>query len=232
MFAQTISFSAAFMAGLLSFFSPCILPLVPGYFTFITGYSLDELTHGDKAAVRRRVVFSTLFFVLGFSFVFIFGLGILAALLGGVVDQSKEVLRVAGGLLLILLGVHVSGLFRLKFLDVEKRLHMNKRPVHFLGAFLVGMAFGAGWSPCIGPILGGIFALAVNMDTVMKKFLLLFLYSAGLAVPFLIMSFFINYILVFLRRAVRVLKYVNAVAGILLAVLGVLLVTDNLYFYL
>ncbi|MEW6266703.1 MAG: cytochrome c biogenesis protein CcdA [Thermodesulfobacteriota bacterium] len=227
MFVQSVSYSAAFIAGLLSFFSPCIVPLVPAYFTFLTGFSLEELTSAEPGRIRGKVVLSTLAFVLGFSIIFIL-LGASASILGGLAIQYKGPLRVLGGAVIIVLGLHLSGLFRLKFLDVEKRLHLNKKPVHFLGTLLVGMAFAAGWTPCIGPLLGSILAVAAGQDTVGQGVILLAIYSAGLAIPFLIVSLFVHLVLAFVRRGVKYLKYVNAVAGMLLVGLGVLLIADKL----
>jgi cytochrome c-type biogenesis protein len=227
MFGQSVSYSAAFAAGLLSFFSPCILPLVPAYFTFITGYSLEDLTEGDPKKIRGRVVLSTLAFVLGFSVIFIL-LGATASLAGSLMYRYQDALRIAGGVVVIVFGVHVSGLLRLKFLDVEKRLHLNKKPVHALGTFLVGMAFGAGWSPCVGPLLGGILALAATSQTLGQGMVLLTIYSAGVAIPFLLVSAFIHLVLAFVRRANRYLRYVNAAAGLLMVILGLLLVLDQL----
>lgn len=227
MFTPSVSFPAAFLAGLISFASPCILPLIPAYFSFITGYSLDELTESDPKEIRAKVVLSTSAFVLGFSIVFIL-LGASASFLGGLINQHKEIFRIAGGVIVIILGLHISGLLRLNFLNVEKRMHLDRKPVHFLGTLFVGMAFGAGWSPCIGPMLAGILAIAATQETVLKGVLLLTVYSAGLAIPFLILSLFVHMILNFVRRGAAYLKYVNVTAGVLLVIMGLLLITDKL----
>jgi cytochrome c-type biogenesis protein len=217
------------MAGLLSFLSPCVLPLIPAYFTFITGYSLEELTEGGPQGMRFKVILSTVNFILGFSLVFI-TLGATASLLGQGLMQYQHVIRIAGGIIIIVFGLHISGIFRLKFLEFEKRVHMATKPAHFLGTFLVGMAFGAGWSPCVGPFLGSILAIAASEQMVWKGVLLLSIYSAGLAIPFLFISAFIHLILSVVRRGTRMMKYINAVAGALLIVVGVLLVVDKLTF--
>jgi len=230
MLTESISFPAAFIAGLLSFFSPCILPLIPGYFTFITGFSLDRLIHDEHAEIRRKVVLSTLLFVLGFSFVFIL-MGASASYLGGLFYQYRKLIRIAGGILIIVLGIHLTGLIRIPGLDLEKRIQLDKKPVHFFGTILIGMAFGAGWSPCIGPLLGSILIVAGSQETVWQGMLLLGVYSAGLAIPFIIMSAFINYVLVFIKKAGKTMKYINAVAGILLIVMGLFLVTNKLYIF-
>ncbi|UCD33792.1 MAG: sulfite exporter TauE/SafE family protein [Desulfobacterales bacterium] len=230
MLTETISFPAAFIAGLLSFFSPCILPLIPGYFTFITGFSLEKLTQVENTEIRKKVVLSTLLFVLGFSFVFIL-MGASASYLGGLFYQYRKFIRITGGLLIIVLGVHLMGFIRIPVLDMEKRIHLDQKPLHFLGTFIIGMAFGAGWSPCIGPLLGSILIVAGSQETVWQGTVLLGVYSTGLAIPFIIMSVFINFVLVFIKKAVKTMKYINAVAGILLIVMGLFLVTNKLYVF-
>jgi cytochrome c-type biogenesis protein len=227
LFAESISISAAFVAGLLSFFSPCILPLIPAYFTFITGYSLNELTEGDPSQLRAKVVGSTVMFVLGFSLVFIL-FGASASMLGGLVNRYQDVLRIIGGAVIIVLGLHISGVFRIRFLDVEKRMHLSQKPVHALGTLVVGMAFGAGWSPCVGPLLGSILALAASQGTVGQGMLLLAIYSLGLAIPFLVLSLFAHLVLAFVKRGTKVIRYVNITAGILMVIVGVLLIADQL----
>lgn len=226
MLDATITYPAAFAAGLLSFFSPCILPLIPAYFTFITGLSLEELTGGEVGRIRRRVIMATLAFGIGFSLIFIL-LGASASYLGGLATRYHQVVRVAGGLLIIVFGLHLTGLMRLSFLEVEKRVHLREKPAHFVGTVLVGMAFGAGWSPCIGPMLGSILILAGSEESVLEGIALLTVYSAGLWIPFLLMSAFINLILVFLQKARRVLQFVNVAAGTLLIALGIALVLDR-----
>lgn len=226
---ETVSYSFAFLEGLLSFFSPCILPLIPAYFTFITGYSLEQLTSEHDPKVRGKVILSTLAYVSGFSFVFIL-LGASASFLGGLIYDYRDAIRIVGGVLIIALGVHLTGLIRIPGLEFEKRLQMKKKPLHFMGTFLVGMAFAAGWSPCIGPMLGSILIIAGSQETVLEGMALLGVYSAGLALPFLVISVFINFILTFLKKATRVLRYVNWVAGGLLVAVGILLLTNRLVF--
>jgi len=222
MFAETISYPAALLAGLLSFFSPCILPLIPAYFTFITGFTLDELT-GSDSGIRKKVVLSTLAYVLGFSCVFIL-MGASASLLGSFIHVFSDVIRIVGGVLIVFLGLHLTGWLRFSALEFEKRVHLDNKPVHFMGTFLVGMAFGAGWSPCIGPLLGSILIIAGSKETVYEGIALLSVYSFGLAIPFVVMSFFINVMLSFLKKATRALKYFNRIAGILLILVGLSLV--------
>jgi cytochrome c-type biogenesis protein len=229
MISEAVSFPAAFLAGLLSFFSPCVLPLIPAYFTFITGYSLEELTEGN-IEIRRKVILSTVSYVSGFSLVFIL-MGASASYLGGFIYKHKDLIRIVGGILIIILGVHLTGILRIRGLEFEKRIHVKKKPLHFRGTFVIGMAFGAGWSPCIGPLLGSILIVAGSQETVSQGMVLLAIYSAGLAIPFIIISVFINFILVFMNRATRALKYVNAAAGVLLILVGLILVTNKLYLF-
>ena len=228
MFTEAISYPAAFTAGLLSFLSPCVLPLIPAYFTFITGFSLEELTESRDSEIRKKVFLSTILFVSGFSLVFIL-MGASASYLGGLIYNYRELIRIIGGIFIIILGVHLTGIIRIRGLDFEKRINMEKKPLHFFGTFIVGMAFGAGWSPCIGPLLGSIIIIAGSQETVWQGIVLLAIYSAGLAIPFIIMSVFINFLLIFIKKASRVLQYINTAAGILLIIVGLILVTNKLY---
>jgi len=230
MFTQTVSFPAAFVAGLLSFFSPCVLPLIPAYFTFITGFSIEELTEKYNSEIRKKVFLSTFLFVLGFSLVFIL-MGASASYLGGLMYTYKKLIRIIGGILIIILGIHLTGLIRIPGLDFEKRITLEKKPLHFLGTLIIGMAFGAGWSPCIGPLLGSILIIAGSQETVWQGVILLGIYSAGLAIPFIIISIFINFLLTFIKKASKVLKYVNVVAGVVLIVVGLILVSNKLYVF-
>jgi cytochrome c-type biogenesis protein len=227
MFTESISYPAALVAGLLSFFSPCILPLIPAYFTFITGLSLDELTGAQSRRIRLRVIGATLSYVLGFSLVFVL-MGASASLIGKAIFTYRDTIRIVGGILIILLGVHMTGLIRFRPLEFERRFEIRKKPLHFLGTFFVGMAFGAGWSPCIGPLLGSILIVAGNQETVADGIGLLSVYAAGLAIPFLLLSVFVNSLLSFIKKASWSIKYINITAGALLFILGLLLVTDKL----
>ncbi len=225
MFAENITYSAAIVAGLLSFFSPCILPLIPAYFSFITGLTLDELTQ-DKKEVRKKVILSTLFYVAGFSFIFIL-FGASASFLGGFASKYSWVVRYLGGGIILVFGLHLLGIINIKGFNFEKKIHVKEKPLHLMGVFVIGMAFGAGWSPCIGPMLGSILIVAGNQDTVLQGVSLLAVYSAGLAIPFIIMSFFINSILGIMKRATRFIGALNKASGILLIVIGLLLIFDK-----
>lgn len=226
MFTETVSFPAAFAAGLLSFFAPCILPLIPAYFTFITGFSLEELTDAPRARIRAKVVLSTCAYVSGFSLVFVM-LGASASYLGGFLQAHSGAVQIGGGIMILILGIHLTGVLRIPGLDVERRIHVSRKPLHFLGTFLVGMAFGVGWSPCIGPMLGSILIMAGSRESVWQGITLLAVYSAGLAVPFLVMSVFIHYMLGWLQRAARALRYVNIAAGTLLIWMGAAMIYDQ-----
>ncbi|MBW2603578.1 MAG: sulfite exporter TauE/SafE family protein [Deltaproteobacteria bacterium] len=230
MFTQTVSFPTAFVAGLLSFFSPCVLPLIPAYFTFITGFSIEELTEEYNSEIRKKVFLSTFLFVLGFSLVFIL-MGASASYLGGLMVTYKKLIRIIGGILIVILGIHLTGLIRIPWLDFERRITLEKKPLHFLGTLIIGMAFGAGWSPCIGPLLGSILIIAGSQETVWQGVILLGIYSAGLAIPFIIISIFINFLLIFIKKASKVLKYVNVAAGVVLIVVGLILVSNKLYVF-
>lgn len=224
---EDVTYPVALLYGLLSFFSPCVLPLIPSYFCFITGLSLEELTSVHNAAIRRKILISTLAFIMGFSAVFIL-MGASASYLGTLLTQNRNLIRIVGGGLIILFGLHLTGILNLPVLQYEKRLHLHKKPLHFLGTFMIGMAFGAGWTPCIGPILGSLLIMAENKETVGQGVRLLSVYSAGMAIPFIALSIFINYLLEFTRKASKVLRYANPVAGILLIATGILLVSDKL----
>jgi cytochrome c-type biogenesis protein len=227
MMIESISYPAALFAGLLSFFSPCILPLIPAYFTFITGLSLDELTGNPDARLRSRIIWATVSYVAGFSVVFIL-MGASASFIGGAIFEYRDWIRIIGGGMIIVLGIHMTGLFRIRALEFERRLQVRKKPLHFLGTFFVGMAFGAGWSPCIGPLLGSILIVAGNQETVASGIGLLSVYAAGLAVPFLLLSIFVNSLLSFIKQVAWSVKYINLAASVLLLILGLLLVTNNL----
>ena len=228
MFTETVTYPAAFIAGLLSFFSPCILPLIPAYFTFISGFTLDELT-GCDSDIRKKVVLSTIAYVMGFSIVFIL-MGASASYIGSFIQVHSNSIRIIGGVLILLLGIHLTGWLRFSALEFERRIHLDQKPLHFLGTFLVGMAFAAGWSPCIGPLLGSILIVAGSRETVHEGIVLLSVYSAGLAIPFVIMSIFINMMLIILKKAARAMRYFNRVAGILLILVGISLILNRIAF--
>lgn len=215
---------AAFVAGILSFLSPCVLPLVPGYVSLISGSNVDGLQENQR--VLRRVMFSSLMFILGFSIVFI-ALGAVATTLGQLTRQYYPLLTRVAGFVIIVFGLHLTGILKIKALYADKRMHSVKGGATPWGAFAVGFAFAFGWTPCIGPILATILAFAAAEDTVMKGTLLLAIYSFGLAVPFLLTSVGIDRFLTFYSRFRRHLHTVEVASGVLLIAIGLLIVTRH-----
>jgi cytochrome c-type biogenesis protein len=213
--------AVAFAAGLLSFLSPCVLPLVPSYIGFLTGMTLPEMSG------RRRVaVLHALFFVAGFSLVFVL-LGASATALGRALNHYQIWLQRLGGVLIIGFGLVSLGVLKLDRLTQERRLHVEQKPVGYLGSTLVGMAFAAGWTPCIGPVLGAILGLAATSADVTRGMLLLAVYSAGLAVPFLVAAVAVESFLEWFQRFRRYLPWVMRASGVLLVFVGILLVSGE-----
>jgi cytochrome c-type biogenesis protein len=215
---------AAFLAGLLSFLSPCVLPLVPGYVSLISGASVEELQARDRA--RRAVMLHSLAFILGFSIVFVTA-GAAATTIGQLASIYRVWLTYIAGAVIIVFGLHLIGALKIKALYMDKRMHQVKGGASVWGAFAVGFAFAFGWTPCIGPILAGILALAASQDTVVKGMFLLAIYSLGLAVPFLLTSFGIERFLKFYGRFRRHLHTVEVVSGVLLIAIGALILTRH-----
>ena len=184
--SENVTLFAAFIAGFLSFISPCVLPLIPGYISFVSGASLEDMRAGGGAA-RRQVLLTSAAFVLGFSLVFI-ALGASATAIGRFIFDKLPILSKIAGTVIIIFGLHLMGVFRLALLDTEKRTQTQRKPAGPLGALLVGVAFAFGWTPCIGPILAGILLVAGSRETIGEGVLLLAVYSLGLGIPFLLTS--------------------------------------------
>lgn len=218
-----IGIAIAFTAGVLSFLSPCVLPLVPSYLTFVTGMTLDDLQDGTDR--RATLVHSTLF-VVGFSAVFIL-MGASASFLGQFFRQYEVWIARVGGVVIILFGLHLTGLLRVTSLMREKRVHLADKPAGHIGTLAVGMAFGAGWTPCIGPILGAILTYAAAQDTLWSGVGLLTVYSLGLAVPFLLAAVALDRFLDVFSRFRRWMPVVEKASGVLLIFLGLLLLTGR-----
>ncbi len=216
---------AAFAAGILSFLSPCVLPLVPGYVSLISGTSVDELA-APAQRLTRRVMLSSAMFIVGFSVVFI-ALGAVATSIGQLTRQYYSLLTRIAGAVIIVFGLHLTGIWKIKALYADKRLHEVKGGSSAAGAFVIGFAFAFGWTPCIGPILAAILALAAAEETVLKGVVLLAIYSAGLAVPFLLTSLGVDRFLAFYGRFRRHLHVVEVVSGVLLIAIGVLILTRH-----
>ena len=222
---ENLSLLVAFTAGLISFLSPCVLPLIPSYMAFITGISLEELSeHENLKKVRMTVVWNSLLFIGGFSSIFI-AMGASATFIGTFLQDNIRWFEIFGGTIVIILGLHFIGVFKLKFLERERKFHMKSKPLGFLGTFVVGMAFGAGWTPCVGPILGSILTLAATTQDVGKGILLLVFYSLGLGIPFFLAGILIHKFFEYFKAIRKYFKIITTVGGILLILVGVLLIT-------
>ncbi|MCD6429697.1 MAG: sulfite exporter TauE/SafE family protein [Deltaproteobacteria bacterium] len=222
-----ISLLIAFTAGILSFISPCVLPLIPSYLTYITGISFDELVESRSRSVRRRTLFHSLFFILGFTLVFV-ALGASATYVGNFFQENQVLIRRVGGVIVVLLGIHITGLVKLNLLEREKRFEFNDKPLGYLGSVLVGIAFAAGWTPCIGPILASILLYASTSENVGGGVTLLVAYSLGLGLPFLVSALAFNTFLSYFSRFNRYLRIVSIVSGIFLVIVGFMLIFDYL----
>ena len=274
---QSISVAIAFLAGFLSFVSPCVLPLIPSYVTFITGISLDEFEKAENRwLLQKRVILHSTFFILGFSFVFIL-MGASATYIGNILVQYQQIIRQAGGILVIFFGLYITEIYivdtekrilgtaiffislaflfnwspsfkdlfiklsaffgiiyslmsmniiNLNFLVMEKKVSIKDKPMGFFGSFLVGITFAAGWTPCIGPILGSILVYASTQNSIMKGIVLLTSYSLGLAIPFFISSVVINSFFIYFKKFKKWIRPLTIFSGVLLILIGVLLYTD------
>jgi cytochrome c-type biogenesis protein len=225
------TFLAAFAAGVLSFISPCVLPLIPGYLSYISGLTLDEMQGTGETAIslgaaRRRVLVASIFFILGFSFVFIC-FGAAASVLGQYLLERQRMLSKVAAVLVILFGLHTMGVLRIGWLYSEKRVQVDRKPTGLIGAFLVGLAFAFGWTPCIGPILAGILAIAGAQETVGQGVRLLAVYSLGLGLPFLLTALAINQFFTVFKKVRKHYHLIEIVSGLLLVVIGVLIFTNR-----
>ncbi len=223
--ADQLSVAVAMGAGALSFLSPCVLPIFPSYLSFVTGLSLEDMQAGREAATRRRTLLSALLFILGFSLVFV-SMGASLSLVGSFLFDYQGVIRRVGGVLIVLFGLQVGGWLRVPFLLRERRLEFRRRPAGYLGAFLVGVTFAAGWTPCVGPILGSVLSLASAAGTARTGTLLLASYSLGLAIPFFLSALAVDRFFTVFHRFKRFLPVLNTVAGAILILVGALLVTN------
>jgi len=225
---SNVTLIAAFAAGLLSFISPCVLPLIPGYLSYISGISMDEMQGSSTTSptARRQVLLATIAFVIGFSLVFV-ALGASASVLGQFLMDRLTILSQVAGVIIVIFGLHTMGVFRIGWLYSEKRIQTKGKPVGLLGAVLVGIAFAFGWTPCIGPILSGILAVAGAQDTVGEGVQLLAVYSAGLAVPFIATSLAVDRFFAAFERIRKHYHKIEIVSGLLLIVIGVLIFTGQ-----
>lgn len=225
---QQISLVAAFTAGLLSFVSPCVLPLVPSYISYITGLSLDQLADAaERERFRTTIIVNSLLFIAGFSCVFI-AFGASASLIGQVLITYQDHIRKIGGLLIIVFGLYLLGVLKLNFLQTEKRLHFKSRPAGYLGSFLIGVAFAAGWTPCVGPVLGTILLYASTTDALTNGVALLTSYSLGLGLPLFMTALGVDRFLAYFKQVRAYLWGVTAVSGAFLVVVGVMIYANSL----
>ena len=218
--AVSLGVVISFTAGLLSFLSPCVLPLIPSYVTFVTGLSLEDVQRSRKTALVHALLF-----VAGFSLIFL-ALGATATAVGRLLLLHRQWISRVGGVLVVLLGLYLLGAFNMRFLARERRFHISDKPLGYLGTLLVGIAFGAGWSPCIGPILGGILTYTATQAELQRGLVLLGAYSLGLAIPFVIAAVAVERFIAVFQRYRSKLIWVDRIAGALLIVVGVLMLTN------
>jgi len=224
---EKVSLFMAFSAGLLSFLSPCVLPVIPSYLSYITGLSFEDLTGSqDRGRIRKITITNSLLFIAGFSFIFVM-LGASSSFLGRFLYDYQETIRKIGGAMIVLFGLYIAGILRIGFLSRYKRLHLQNKPAGLIGSFFVGAAFAAGWTPCIGPVLGSILIYASTTDSVATGTGLLSVYALGLGIPFLITSIAINTALSYFKRINRYMRIISVVTGLLLVVVGILLFTGD-----
>lgn len=218
MFAQDISIPIAFGAGFLSFFSPCILPLIPAYIMYITGLSVEE----DLEKQRLKALTKTLGFVLGFTIIFMV-MGSSASFIGKVFIRNKEIFTKISGIVIVVFGLNMMGVLKLKFLNFNKKIKAPKKMTHWFSSILMGMAFAAGWTPCFGPVLASILIYAGGTATISKGVLLLLVYSIGMGIPFILTALFINVFINLMERAEKVLKYLPIISGVIMVIFGLLI---------
>lgn len=225
--SSDLTFLGTFGAGFLSFVSPCVLPLVPPYLAFIAGASLDEMSGSGSDAARRRIFFSAAAFVAGFSSVFV-AMGATASVFGSIVRSHLDILAPAAGVAIIVMGLHFLGVFRIPLLYREARVQVARKPAGPIGAYVVGLAFGFGWTPCIGPVLATILGVAASRETVGQGALLLAVYAAGLGVPFLAAAAFSRPFMALMQRFRARMGLVEKITGALLVVTGLAFLTGGI----
>lgn len=221
---DNISFILAFSAGLLSFLSPCVLPLIPAYVSYLTGSAVSDINTGRD---KLNLLYKSIGFIIGFSIVFI-ALGASVSTIGKLFNSNINILRKAGGIIIILFGLHTTGLFKIRMLYSEKRFLPFGESPKSISSIFVGMAFAAGWTPCIGPILSSILIYAGSMATIGKGIFLLVIYSLGLAVPFLFTAIAIGSFSNYIKKFSKYLPVISVISGILMIVMGVLVFTNRL----
>lgn len=218
-----VSWGAAFGFGFLSFFSPCILPLIPVYIMYITGISVESEIEEKRIFALKR----TLGFVLGFTIIFMI-MGTSASLIGKIFVRNKVIFSRISGILILIFGLNMTGILKLNFLNMEKRMKSPKKITNWFSSVLMGMAFAAGWTPCFGPVLAAILVYAGNSDTVLKGSYLLLIYSIGMAIPFLLTSLFIGTFSKVLEKGEKWMKYIPIIGGIMMIIFGLLIFFDKM----
>ena len=228
MHSQHVTYAGAFIAGLLSFLSPCVLPLIPSYITYITGLSFADLqAEHPSHVVRRKAMLHALAFIAAFTVVFVL-LGASATFVGSFLQDHIGMVRKVGGVLIVLFGIHVTGLVPLHFLMGEKRVQLHQKPAGYVGSFLVGIAFAAGWTPCIGPILASILMVAATEGSIMQGIILLLLYSLGLGIPFFLSALAMHQFMAVFNRFKKFIRMFEICTGLFLVLVGILIYTNGL----
>lgn len=225
-----LSIFVAFSAGFLSFISPCVLPLVPSFVTYITGLTFEDITSAkEKRRVRYITITNSLAFIGGFSSIFVL-LGASATFIGEVFLSYQDIIQKIGGILIVLFGLYIMGVIKLNFLSSEKKFHIEHKPAGYVGSFLVGMAFAAGWTPCVGPILGTILLYASTTGSVAKGMGLLAVYSLGLGLPLFISALAINTFLSTFKVIARYMRWITILSGAFLIIVGIMIFTGSFTF--
>lgn len=228
MAAENISYIVAFVAGLLTYLSPCLLPLIPAFIAYITGISFSDIKDKDKKKeLRKKTVAHSLLFIAGFSLIFVL-LGLTATLVGKVLFQYQKFIRIAGGILIMLFGLQLLGILRFDFLIKERKFSVASKGASYIGSFLIGVTFAAAWTPCAGPILGSILVLAGTKANAIMGAKLLMVYSLGIAIPFFITALLVNSFLGIFSKFQRVIGIINIIGGVFLIVVGILVATNYL----
>ncbi|MDT8318467.1 MAG: cytochrome c biogenesis protein CcdA [bacterium] len=224
---HNITFFFAFSAGFLSFVSPCVLPLIPSYVSYITGISFEDLVEGgDDKNFTKVTLYNSLAFILGFTIVFV-SLGASSSYFGSLLRDYQELIMRVGGILVIVFGLFIMGVLKLDFINRDKKFHLQEKPAGYFGSVFVGIVFAAGWTPCIGPLLGSILSIATSEGSVLFGVELLFVYSIGLGIPFLITSLALNTFLHHMPKVTKHMRVITTISGLILIAIGLLLVTDR-----
>jgi cytochrome c-type biogenesis protein len=225
--SENVSLLTAFIAGFISFISPCVLPLIPAYVSFISGVSLKELQTSHETRLMEKIIINMIMFIVGFSIVFI-GLGATATYIGKFLEENLNILSKIGGVIVVIFGLHLMGVFRIGFLNYEVKFHQQSKPLGVVGSMLIGLAFAFGWTPCIGPVLAGILLVASTQETITQGILLLTFYSLGLGIPFFLAGLSINYFFKAFSNIKNHFHKIEVASGVLLVAIGILIFTNNL----